>query len=185
MNITELPLKDALLITPDRTPDVRGYFEHVIERDEFEKAGLVSEFNQVGVSFNWKKHTFRGMHFQWPPYGQTKLIRCTQGVIKDVILDLRPNSPTFMQHVWIALSDLSTSMIYLPSGFAHGFQTLMDETKVEYHIAGAYNPEQADGYSWHDPAFNIWLPREVSIISLRDNSYARFDPHVHKSRFSV
>ena len=185
MKLDPLPFEGAWLITPDRTADTRGHFEHVFDKAEFEKQGLVSQFDHVGVSHNWKRGTFRGLHFQWPPAGQTKLIRCIQGVIKDVILDIRPDSKTFMEHVMVSLTDLSRSMIYLPSGFAHGFQTLADETKVEYHIAGAYDPERADGYCWRDPAFDIWLPLEVSKISLRDNSYPRFDPHVHKSRFSV
>lgn len=180
-----LPLDGAWLITPKRNLDERGYFDQLYCKKEFAQHGLVSEFTSVGVSHNNVRGTVRGLHFQRPPVEQAKLIRVTHGAIKDVIIDLRPNSPTFMQHVLLALRDQEWTMLYVPPGFGHGFQTLTDQTKVEYHIAGEYVPELADGYRWDDPAFDIWMPLPVTMISERDRTYPDFDLTLHKQRFST
>jgi dTDP-4-dehydrorhamnose 3,5-epimerase len=154
--------------------DTRGFFARTYCEREFEAHNLISRFVQCNTSFNKSKGTLRGMHFQLPPCEEAKLVRCTRGAIYDVIVDLRPTSPTFKRHVSAVLSAENGRMLYAPQGFAHGFQTLQDDTEVFYQMSGFYSPEHARGVRWNDPAFGInWPPDERSILD-RDRSYADF-----------
>jgi dTDP-4-dehydrorhamnose 3,5-epimerase len=129
---------------------------------------------QCSVSFNGRKGTLRGLHFQTAPYEEAKVIRCTRGAIHDVIVDLRPASPTFKQHLALVLSAENGKMLYVPEGFAHGFQTLEDNTEVSYQMSQFYSPEHARGIRWNDPAFGIEWPTGERIILERDQSYPDF-----------
>ena len=131
---------------------------------------------QCNISFNKKKGTLRGMHLQVYPHEEAKLVRCTMGAFFDVIIDLRPKSATFMQWVGVELSALNRKMLYIPEGFAHGFQTLEDDTEVFYQMSEFYFPEFATGVRWNDPHFNIEWPGDVRIIAPKDQAFADFDP---------
>ena len=131
---------------------------------------------QCSVSFNRTAGTLRGMHYQAPPHGECKLVRCTMGAICDVILDLRADSPTLRQWTAVELSADNRRMLYVPAGVAHGFQTLQNDTEVFYQISAPHHPSSARGVRWNDPAFEIAWPREVTVISERDRNYADFAP---------
>ncbi len=154
--------------------DRRGYFARTYCEQEFASHGLNSSFVQCNVSFNKLKGTLRGMHFQTAPYEEAKLIRCTRGAIYDVIIDLRLGSPTFKRHFTIALSAENGKMLYVPEGFAHGFQTLEDNTEVFYQMSQFYTADHARGVRWNDPAFGIEWPADERIILERDQSYPDF-----------
>jgi len=155
--------------------DRRGYFARTYCEHEFTSHGLKSGFVQCSVSFNKIKGTLRGMHFQAEPYGEAKVIRCTRGAIYDVIIDLRLGSPTFKQHFTIVLSAENGTMLYVPEGFAHGFQTLEDNTEVFYQMSQFYTPDHARGVRWNDPAFGIEWPEDERMILERDQSYPDFE----------
>jgi dTDP-4-dehydrorhamnose 3,5-epimerase len=123
------------------------------------------------------------MHFQWPPSREAKLVRCVSGSAQDFLLDLRPQSATFLQHVSVILSADNADAVFIPSGFGHGFQTLTDETVVQYHMTDEFRPDLAGGFRWSDPAFSIQLPLPVSVISARDAEYPLFDRESYESRY--
>lgn len=173
MNLRPLPLPGAWVIEPSPHRDERGFFATYFEREEFQKAGLCGDFVQGAISWNRTRGTFRGMHYQVDPHPQNKLIRCTQGAIYDVLLDLR-RGPTFGKWVSVELTAKNRLALYAPEGVAHGFQTLEDDTVVDYWISGGYFPECARGVRWNDPAFSIRLPLAVSVISPTDQSYPDF-----------
>jgi len=154
--------------------DQRGFFARTYCEREFESHGLKSRYVQCSVSFNRYKGTLRGMHFQVAPHEETKLIRCTRGSIYDVIVDLRPASATFKQYVGLVLSAANGRMLYVPEGFAHGFQTLEDNTEVFYQMSQFYAPEHGRGVRWNDPAFGIEWPADERIILDRDQAYPDF-----------
>jgi dTDP-4-dehydrorhamnose 3,5-epimerase len=154
--------------------DERGFFARSWCQKEFEAQGLDSDLAQCSVSFNKRKGTLRGMHFQAAPNDETKLVRCTQGSIYDVIVDLRRASPTFKQWTALVLTAQNRNMAYVPKGCAHGFLTLEDETEVFYQISQLYDPEAARGVRWDDPAFGIEWPEAVEVISERDRTYPNF-----------
>lgn len=154
--------------------DRRGFFARTYCEREFACRGLKSHFVQSSVSFNGIKSTLRGMHYQAAPYEEAKLIRCTRGAIYDVIIDLRTGSPTFKQHVAVVLSADNGRMLYIPEGFAHGFQTLDDDTEVFYQMSQFYVPEYARGVRWNDPVFGIDWPAGDRIILERDQCYPDF-----------
>jgi dTDP-4-dehydrorhamnose 3,5-epimerase len=174
MVITETKLKGAFVIDPELFEDVRGFFARTWSNREFEAFGLNPSFVESNVSFNKKKATLRGMHYQLPPYGQTKLVRCTRGSIYDVVIDLRPDSSTFKQWFALELSADNHRMLYVPGEFAHGFQTLEDNTEVLYLTSSYYAPEHAGGVRWNDPAFNISWPTDPLVIIPRDRDYQDF-----------
>lgn len=155
--------------------DERGFFARVWCQKEFEEQGLNPKLVQCSVSFSKQKGTLRGMHCQVAPYAETKIVRCTQGSIYDVVLDLRPKSPTFKRWISILLSSQKHNMVYIPEGCAHGFLTLRDETEVFYQMAEFYHPESARGVRWDDPAFQIVWPAKVEVISERDRTYPNFE----------
>ena len=169
---TKLPGGFEIHLEPIR--DERGYFARAWCRNEFEEHGLESAIVQCNISFNTRKGTLRGMHYQAAPFAETKLVRCTQGAICDVVLDLRPQSPTFKGWVAVTLTAENRNMVYVPKGCAHGFLTLQDETEVFYQMSEVYNAESARGVRWNDPTFAIAWPEKVEVISDRDRNYPDF-----------
>jgi dTDP-4-dehydrorhamnose 3,5-epimerase len=174
MIFSETNLKGAFLIEPERKEDQRGFFARTWCQQEFEDHGLNSKLVQCSVSFNNKKGTLRGMHFQVAPFDETKLVRCTKGEIFDAIIDLRSDSPTFKKHFSVLLNEENRLMLYIPPGFAHGFQTMSDNTEVFYQMSQLYSPEHARGVRWNDPVFGIQWPADERIIIDRDLNYPDF-----------
>ncbi|HEY2961174.1 MAG TPA: dTDP-4-dehydrorhamnose 3,5-epimerase [Pyrinomonadaceae bacterium] len=174
MVITETKLKGAFVIELEPIADIRGFFARGWSDREFAAFDLDVRFVESNLSFNKKKGTLRGMHYQLPPYEQTKLVRCTRGSIYDVIIDMRPQSPTFGQWFAQELSAENHRMLYIPGEFAHGFQTLEDDTEVFYQTSAYYAPEHGRGVRWNDPAFNISWPRNDPIMIERDRDYQDF-----------
>ena len=169
-----LGLAGAFVIEPERHVDSRGHFARTFCAEEFRKQGLDTQVAQCSVSFNKKKGTLRGMHFQTAPFEETKLVRCNRGAIYDVIIDLRRDSATFKQHFAIELNERNGTMLYIPPGFAHGFQTLEDETEVHYQMSNTFSPDHARGVRWNDSAFRIKWPEDERIIIERDQKYPDF-----------
>jgi len=178
MIFTETDLKGAYIIEPEKLEDERGFFARTWCAREFEEHGLNPRLAQCNISYNHKKGTLRGMHFQAKPYEEAKLVRCTIGAIYDVIIDLRPQSPTYTQWTAVELTADNHRMLYVPEGFAHGFQTLMDQTEVFYQMSNLYNPQSSRGLRWDDPTFRITWPEMPSIISANDQTYEPFDDEV-------
>ena len=174
MIFKETKLDGAYIIELNKLKDERGFFARSWCQKEFEDQGLESRIVQSNVSFNKNKGTLRGMHYQQAPHGETKLIRCTRGALYDVIVDLRPASPTYKQWIGIELTADNYRMLYVPRDFAHGFQTLEDGTEATYHVSEFYTPGAEKGLRWNDPAFQIAWPIEVSVISSKDASWPDF-----------
>lgn len=175
MKFMETLLKGAFIVEPDVFEDERGFFARTWSAEEFERQGLDATVLQCNTSFNRRKGTLRGMHFQRTPMVEVKLVRCTMGSILDVILDLRPESPTFKQWASVVLTAANPKAFYIPERFAHGFQTLEDNTEVYYQVSQIYSPEHAAGVRWDDPAFAIeWPPEDTRTISERDRSFPDF-----------
>jgi dTDP-4-dehydrorhamnose 3,5-epimerase len=158
----------------EKHADSRGFFARTYCEREFDAQNLNFRFVQSSISFNKLKGTLRGMHYQAPPHEEIKLIRCSRGAIFDVIIDLRSESPTFKQHCSATLTEENGKMLYVPGGFAHGFQTLEDNTEVFYQMNEFYAPAYARGVRWNDPAFGIKWPADERIIIDRDRSYSDF-----------
>jgi dTDP-4-dehydrorhamnose 3,5-epimerase len=168
------PLKSAYMIELQRLEDERGFFARAWCQQEFEAHGLNPRLVQCNISFNHKKGTLRGMHYQAAPFEEAKLVRCTSGALYDVIIDLRPESPTYKQHFGVSLTPEARNMLYIPEGFAHGFLTLADNTEIFYQMSEFYAPDHARGVRWNDPAFSIEWPGAVQVISERDANYPDF-----------
>lgn len=171
MIFTETSLKGAFIIDCAPINDDRGFFARSFCQHEFASIGLKTEVAQCNVSFNRKKGTLRGMHFQLPPTAETKLVRCTRGSIYDVIIDLRKDSQTYCAWTSLELTALNHKAIYIPEGFAHGFQTLENESEVFYQMFEFYDPLCASGVRCDDPAFNITWPLPAPFLSDKDRSY--------------
>jgi dTDP-4-dehydrorhamnose 3,5-epimerase len=155
--------------------DFRGIFARTVCRDEFGTHGLNANFVQQSISFNPKTGTLRGMHWQTEPYAEEKLVRTTRGAIFDVIVDIRPESKTFKKWIGVELSEANRRQIYIPKGFAHGFQTLEPNTEVLYEMTTRYNLEASRGFVWNDPSINIeWPKTDNRIIGIRDSDYPEF-----------
>lgn len=176
MKFIETELSGAYLIDPERLEDDRGFFARTFCQNEFEQHGLISDWVQCNISFNKRKGTLRGMHYQVTPHAEAKLVRCTMGSIYDVIIDLRPDSKTYLQWVSVELSAENRKMIYIPEGFAHGLQTLVDNTEVFYQMSKFYTPEYARAIRWNDPQFKIHWPEAERTISEKDQNIEDFDP---------
>jgi len=174
MKFTETPLQGAYIIDLDTIEDERGFFARSWCKKEFANHGLIPDLVQCNISFNKKKGTLRGMHYQIQPYGETKLVRCTHGAIYDVIIDLRKNSPTFKQWYSVELTAGNRTMLYIPEDFAHGFQTLEDNTEIMYQMSEYYHSDHARGVRWNDPVFSIAWPVNNQIVSKRDREYTDF-----------
>lgn len=174
MIFVETKLKGAFIIEVEKHEDERGFFARTWCEKEFSFHGLNPRFVQCSVSFNKKKGTLRGMHYQAAPHEEAKLVRCTMGSIHDVIIDLRRESVTFMHHFGVVLSAENRKALYIPEGFAHGFQTLEDNSEVFYQMSEFYVPESARGVRWDDPAFGIPWPPDERTISDKDRTYPDF-----------
>jgi len=169
MIFKETKIKGLYIIEVDPIEDERGFFARTWCKREFQEHGLMTSFVQTSISFNKKKGTLRGMHYQVAPNSEMKLVRCTAGKIHDVVIDLRPDSVTYKQHVSACLSAENRRMLYIPEGFAHGFQTMEDHTEVLYQISEYYTPEAARGVRWNDPEFGIdWPAIGNRILSDKD-----------------
>ncbi|WP_136416245.1 dTDP-4-dehydrorhamnose 3,5-epimerase [Herbaspirillum sp. ST 5-3] len=175
MKFTPLRLSGAFLIEPEPLADERGFFSRTFCAHEFAEHGLETSLVQCSISYNKLKGTLRGMHYQKSPHEEAKLVRCTMGAIHDVIVDLRPDSPTCRQWTAVELNAENRSALYVPKGFAHGFLTLVDDTEVFYQMSAFFHAECAAGVRWNDPVFAIDWPAQVQVISSRDNSYPGFD----------
>lgn len=186
MIFSETPLAGAFLIDVEPRPDERGFFARTFCRREFDEHGLESNLVQCSLSFNRLKGTIRGVHFQHAPSQEVKLVRCTAGALFDVIIDLRPDSPTFLRYCAVELSAENRRTLYVPKDFAHGFQTLADGTEVVYQMTEFYAPDSAAGLRWNDPLFAIPWPLPVSVISDQDAGYPDFeglaDPRLSAAR---
>lgn len=174
MIFTDIKIRGAFIVESERREDERGFFARTFCRKEFKAHGLNPDLVQCSISFNKKKGALRGMHYQVAPHEEVKLVRCTMGAIYDVIIDLRPDSPTFKQWVAVDLTADNRRMLYIPEGFAHGFQTLEDNTEVLYQMSEFYHPESARGVRWNDPVFGIKWPSRPTFISNKDDTYQDF-----------
>jgi dTDP-4-dehydrorhamnose 3,5-epimerase len=171
MIFTETKLAGAHVVEADRFEDERGYFERTFVHEEFEARGLDTRIVQTAVSYNRHKGTIRGMHYQADPHGQAKLVRCLRGAVYDVIIDLRADSATHRSWCAVELAAGSRRALYVPNGFAHGFQTLEDDTEVTYQISTPYHAAAERGFTWNDPAFGIEWPLPATHLSDRDRSF--------------
>lgn len=177
MRFEETKIAGAFIVDLEPVTDARGSFARLYCEREFAQRGLVSKFPQQSLSRNCHKDTLRGMHYSVPPHEETKLVRCVQGAIFDVIVDLRDGSPTYRAWFGLELSAQDGRALYIPGGLAHGFQTLTDASDVLYLISEFYEPAAARGVRWNDPAFNIEWPQASSrVMSDRDMTYRDFSP---------
>lgn len=174
MVFTPTPLEGAYIIELERFTDERGFFARSFCQTEFSAHGLNPRVAQCNVSFNRRRGMLRGMHIQVAPFGEVKLVRCTRGSIYDVIIDLRPDSPTFRRHFCEELTASNGKQMYVPEGFAHGFQTLEDDSEVFYQMSQFYEPDYGRGVRWNDPAFGIQWPVADPIMIHRDRNYPDF-----------
>lgn len=174
MKFSPTSLAGTFEVEIETVPDERGFFARSWCQMDFQNQGLNPKLVQCSISFNSRRGTLRGMHYQVPPFAEAKLVRCTKGSIYDVALDLRPSSPTSKQWTGAELSAEKRNMLYVPEGCAHGFLTLEDETEVFYQMSEFYHPEAARGVRWNDPQFKIAWPGEVLVISERDRTYPDF-----------
>jgi dTDP-4-dehydrorhamnose 3,5-epimerase len=170
----ETKLPGVRVIEPERCEDERGFFARTYCQKEFAAQGVPTELAQCNLSFNRKRGTLRGMHFQTPPREEAKLVRCTMGALYDVVLDLRPDSPTYTQWISVELTAENRRMLFIPKGCAHGFQTLEDNTEVFYQMSAFYAPSCAAGIRWNDPVFQIDWPLPNPILSARDAGFPDF-----------
>jgi dTDP-4-dehydrorhamnose 3,5-epimerase len=179
MRFTELALAGAYAIDIDPHRDARGFFARTWSADELAEHGLSTQLAQCSISFNERRGTIRGMHFQEAPYQEIKLVRCTAGAIVDVILDLRPASLTFTKWVSVELTAANHRSLYIPAGLAHGFQTIAEGSEVFYQISTSHRPDAARGVRWNDPTFQIeWPDPDSPILSERDRGYPDFRPEI-------
>jgi dTDP-4-dehydrorhamnose 3,5-epimerase len=175
MRFAPLSIAGARLVRTDVHVDVRGSFARLFSADEFAAEGLPAVMVQTNLSRNVRRGTVRGLHFQWPPSAEGKLVRCVRGRLHDVLLDLRPDSPTYLRHEAVRLDESDSDAVFIPPGVAHGFQTLADDTDVLYQMSDVYAPDLASGVRWNDPAFGIRWPEAATVIADRDAGYPDFD----------
>ena len=173
MKFFETDLEDAYIIELEKLEDERGFFTRIWDKKIFKDRGLNSDLVQMSFSYSRQKGTLRGMHFQETPFDEEKIVRCMKGKIFDVIIDLRKESKTYKKWISFELDPNDLKMIYIPKGFAHGFQTLEDDTEVFYQMSNWFSPEHATGIRWDDSEFNITWPIKHPIISKKDCSYEK------------
>jgi len=178
----EIALPGAMLIEPEPRHDHRGSFARMWCAREFEQHGLSTRMSQCNLSVSERRGTLRGMHFQQAPYQEAKLVRCQLGSIYDVIVDLRPASPTYKRWFGVELTAANHLMLYVPPGFAHGFQTLQDNTEVFYQVSEFYNHEAERGVRWNDPAVAIVWPISDPILSERDRNFPEYQGGLRPNR---
>jgi dTDP-4-dehydrorhamnose 3,5-epimerase len=174
MRFIPTPIVGAYVVEPELIEDERGFFARTYCRDEFLANGLDPDLLQCSISFNKRRGTLRGMHYQKAPYAETKLVRCTQGAIFDVIIDLNSESTTYLQWFGVELTAEKRNALYIPPGLAHGFQTLSDNAEILYQISEIFRPEYSGGFRWNDPAFAVNWPEQITVMSQRDRSYPDF-----------
>jgi dTDP-4-dehydrorhamnose 3,5-epimerase len=174
MIFTETKIKGVFVIEPELLKDERGFFARSFCIEEFEKHGLEIDIVQCNISYNKKKGTLRGMHYQAPPFEEAKIVSCTKGEIYDVVVDLRKESKTSRQWVSVELTDKNYKMVYIPKGCAHGFQTLKNDSRVFYQMTEYFHPESTRGIKYDDPHFKIKWPIDKITISSRDQLYHSF-----------
>jgi dTDP-4-dehydrorhamnose 3,5-epimerase len=175
MIFTETKLKGAFIIDVERREDSRGFFSRAFCQHEFAAHGLKPVIAQANVAFNRKAGTLRGMHFQFPPVAETKLVRCTRGAILDIIVDLRPESSTYLQHIAVELNEDNSRALYVPERFAHGYQALRDKTETSYQVGEFYTPGSEGGLVYSDPRLGLEWPLPVSVISDKDQMWRPLD----------
>ncbi len=168
MIFTETKLKGAFILDIEKREDSRGFFGRVFCQNEMKAHGLNPNIAQANTAFNIQKGTVRGMHFQYPPAAETKLVRCTRGAILDIIVDLRPESPTYLQHIEVELNEDNYRALYVPERFGHGYQALRDKTETSYQVGEFYTPGTEGGLLYNDPKLGLVWPLPVSIISDKD-----------------
>ena len=174
MIFTETKLKGAFIIDIERREDSRGFFARSFCQREFAEHGLKPIIAQANIALSKRKGTLRGMHFQYPPAAETKLVRATRGAILDIIVDLRPESPTFLQHVGVELTEDNQRALFVPERFAHGYQTLADMTETSYNVGEFYTPSADAGLAHNDPRLGLKWPLQVSAISEKDQNWKLF-----------
>jgi len=174
MRFQPLSVEGAFIVDLEPINDERGFFARSWAAIDFQSRGLDPDLLQISISYNARAGTIRGMHFQLAPHEETKVVRCTSGAIFDVVLDLRPGSPTFKRFDKVELTAGNRKAIYIPKGCAHGFQTVEDDTEVQYQISVEYAPDAARGVRWDDPAFGIPWPLAPTCISPRDQAFPDF-----------
>jgi dTDP-4-dehydrorhamnose 3,5-epimerase len=177
MIFTETKLRGAFVIDIERRDDERGFFARAWCQEEFAARGLSTHLVQANISFSQRAGTLRGLHYQVKPHEEVKLVRCTRGAVYDVIVDLRPESSTYLQWVSVELTADNRTMLYVPEGLVHGYQTLTDKAEVLYQVSQVYSPESERGVRWDDPAVGIEWPRiDPRIISAKDKSWPNYLP---------
>lgn len=181
MRFKSLNIDGAKLVQIDARPDARGFFARTFCAQEFAAQGLPDAVAQSSISYNARRGTVRGMHLQWPPAREDKLVRCLRGKLFDVLLDLRPQSPSYLRHEAVVLDQDNRDAVFIPHGIAHGFQTLADDTEVLYQMTDFYAPDLQTGFRWNDPAFGIAWPVAEIVISERDASSADFDRSTYEA----
>src|ERR1041385_2254303 len=179
MKFTETPLKGAFVIDLEKRGDDRGFFARFFCEREYEQHGLNHQIVQINTSFSKYRGTLRGMHYQLAPKAEDKIVRCIRGALLDVIIDLRPDSPTFKRHFKIELTNENRLMLYVPKGFAHGFITIEEDTEALYLVTEFSWPERERGVRWNDPQFGIEWPLAPVVISDKDKNQADFKPEIH------
>ena len=175
MRFTETKLEGAYIIELERREDSRGFFARAFCQKEFAAQGLKPIIAQANVAYNFKKGTLRGMHFQFPPAAETKLVRCTRGAILDIIVDLRPESPTYLQNIAVELNEENGRALYVPERFAHGYQALRDSTETSYQVGEFYAPDCESGLMHDDPRLGLQWPLPVAVISDKDQKFKLLD----------
>jgi dTDP-4-dehydrorhamnose 3,5-epimerase len=175
MIFTETKLQGAYIIDIECKEDARGFFARAFCQKEFNAYGLKPIIAQANVAFNYKKGTLRGMHFQYPPAAETKLVRCTRGAIVDIIVDLRPESATYLQHIAVELNEANHRALYVPERFAHGYQVLRDSTETSYQVGEFYTPSAEGGLLYNDPRLGLIWPLPVTVISEKDQRFGLLD----------
>jgi dTDP-4-dehydrorhamnose 3,5-epimerase len=175
MNFIETRLKGAFIIGMEPHADTRGFFARAFCQREFRDHGLKPVIAQANIAFNHKRGTLRGMHFQYPPAAETKIVRCTRGAILDIIVDLRPESPTYLEHIAVELSADNQRILYVPERFAHGYQVLEDRTETSYQVGEFYTPGAEGGLLYDDPRLRLEWPLPVGEISPKDKAWQPLD----------
>lgn len=175
MIFTETKLRGAFIIDIEPREDSRGFFARAFCQHEFAAHGLKPIIAQANIAFNKKRGTLRGMHFQLPPVAETKLLRCTRGGILDIIVDLRPESPTYLQHIAVELNEDNGRALYVPERFAHGYQVLRDNTETSYQVGEFYAPGSEGGLFYNDPRLALPWPLPVAVISDKDQQWKMLD----------
>lgn len=171
MLFTSTPIAGAYIIEPRKIEDDRGFFARILCKDEFAKHDLKLHLPQTNMSRTYRRGTLRGLHFQQPPHAEIKIVRCTRGAVYDVIVDLRPESPTFKCWFGVELTQDNFKAVYVPEGLAHGYLTLVDDSEIYYHASEVYHSESATGVRYDDPEFDIVWPIGIAVISRQDREW--------------